>query len=186
MRLLSDGIRNILAMVADMAFRCAQINPHLGVEAAEKTSGVVLIDEIEMQLHPEWQHVIINRLMKAFPLVQFVVTTHSPQIVTTIKGESMPILNSGCIAKPSTSPYGHEAGMALPSVFGVPQRPPINEVMTELGKYFELLRSTSYSEEAAEKIKQSLAKIGYELSSAEEKGAALLVKHFNDTRNAGN
>jgi predicted ATP-binding protein involved in virulence len=184
-RLLSDGIRNIFAMVADMAFRCAQINPHLGGEAAAKTPGVVLVDEIEMHLHPEWQQVILGQLMTAFPLVQLIVTTHSPQIVTTVKGKSIRILNNGGVFAPSVSPYGHEAGMALPSVFDVPQRPPIDEVTSELGRYFELIRSASYSEEAAEEIIDSLTKMGYELSSAEERRAALLLKHFNNSRIVG-
>ncbi len=54
-RLLSDGARNMLAMVADIAFRCTLLNPKLGEAAAIKTSGVVLIDELDLHLHPSWQ-----------------------------------------------------------------------------------------------------------------------------------
>ena len=144
-----------------------------------------MVDEIEMHLHPEWQQVILSELMTAFPLVQLIVTTHSPQIVTTVKGKSIRILNNGGVFAPSSSPYGHEAGMALPSVFNVPQRPPNDEVTSELGRYFELIRSDSYSEKAAEEIIDRLTTMGYELSSDEERRAALLLKHFNNSRIVG-
>lgn len=52
---LSDGLRNAVAMVADIAFRCVKLNPHLRDEAALKTQGIVLIDEVDMFLHPAWQ-----------------------------------------------------------------------------------------------------------------------------------
>jgi predicted ATP-binding protein involved in virulence len=51
---LSDGIKNMLGMVADIAYRCVLLNSHLGASAAEKTEGVVMIDEIEMHLHPHF------------------------------------------------------------------------------------------------------------------------------------
>jgi predicted ATP-binding protein involved in virulence len=81
---LSDGIRSILAMVGDIAYRCIKLNPHLGVEAARQTNGVVLIDEIEMHLHPGWQQMVLGQLQQAFPNVQFIVTTHSPQVLTSV------------------------------------------------------------------------------------------------------
>lgn len=81
---LSDGIRSVLAMVGDIAYRCIKLNPHLGIEAARESKGVVLIDEIEMHLHPSWQQMVLGQLQQAFPKIQFIVTTHSPQVLTSV------------------------------------------------------------------------------------------------------
>jgi predicted ATP-binding protein involved in virulence len=82
--LLSDGIRNMIGMVADIAFRATKLNPQFGFLAAKETPGVVLIDEVDMHLHPEWQQVVLQSLTTAFPALQFIVTTHSPQVLTTV------------------------------------------------------------------------------------------------------
>ena len=63
---LSDGIRGVLAMVGDIAYRCIKLNPHLGLNAAKESSGVVMIDEVDMHLHPAWQQTILGNLIKAF------------------------------------------------------------------------------------------------------------------------
>ena len=81
---LSDGLRNSLALVADIAFRAVQLNPHLGAQAARLAEGIVLIDEVDMHLHPSWQQQILQLLREAFPQLQFIVTTHSPQVLTSV------------------------------------------------------------------------------------------------------
>ena len=90
--MLSDGIRVMIGLVGDIAHRCARLNPHFGADAARLTPGVILIDEVDMHLHPEWQQLVLTVLRDAFPLVQFIVTTHSPQVVTTVKRENIRIL----------------------------------------------------------------------------------------------
>ncbi len=84
-RQLSDGYRLTLAMVADIAFRCVTLNPHLGPAATRETSGVVLVDELDLHLHPRWQRHVVEDLRRAFPRLQFIVTTHSPFIVQSMK-----------------------------------------------------------------------------------------------------
>jgi predicted ATP-binding protein involved in virulence len=81
---LSDGFRNMVAMVADIAVRCATLNPHLAADAALQTPGIVLIDEIDLHLHPRWQRRVVGDLLKAFPKIQFVATTHSPFIIQSL------------------------------------------------------------------------------------------------------
>ncbi len=81
---LSDGYRNIIGMVADIAFRCIKLNPHLGKDVIRETPGVVLIDELDLHLHPNWQRGIVSDLKNAFPKIQFVATTHSPYIVQSL------------------------------------------------------------------------------------------------------
>lgn len=81
---LSDGYRNLIGMVADIAYRCIQLNPHLGREAVTATPGVVLIDELDLHLHPNWQRTVVKDLKTAFPQLQFIATTHSPFIVQSL------------------------------------------------------------------------------------------------------
>lgn len=79
---LSHGQRSVLFMVADLISRLAILNPHL--EDPRTSPGVVIIDEIELHLHPTWQQTIIDSLLKIFPKMQFVITTHSPQVISTV------------------------------------------------------------------------------------------------------
>lgn len=82
---LSDGYRNMVAMVADIAHRASRLNPHHGKDAALRTKGVVLIDEIDLHLHPKWQRRVVADLQRAFPELQFIATTHSPFILQSLK-----------------------------------------------------------------------------------------------------
>jgi len=91
-RQLSDGLRAVIGLVADIAYRCYQLNRHLGVEAATETQGIVLIDEVDMHLHPVWQQKILLQLRSAFPRIQFIVSTHSPQVLSTVSSECIRVL----------------------------------------------------------------------------------------------
>lgn len=86
---LSDGYRNMIGMAADIAYRCIKLNGHLGLKAISETPGIVLIDEFDLHLHPNWQKVVVERFKKTFPKVQFVCTTHSPFIVQSLKAEEL-------------------------------------------------------------------------------------------------
>jgi predicted ATP-binding protein involved in virulence len=83
-RLLSDGYRNMVGMVADIAYRMATLNPQLESEAIKQTEGIVLIDEIDLHLHPNWQRIVVERLLNTFPKVQFVASSHSPFIIQSL------------------------------------------------------------------------------------------------------
>ena len=83
--LLSDGVRNMLGLVADLAHRMAQLNPALGDAVIRETPGVVLIDELDLHLHPSWQRRIVEDLKRTFPEVQFITTTHSPFIIQSLE-----------------------------------------------------------------------------------------------------
>jgi predicted ATP-binding protein involved in virulence len=129
---LSDGVRNMVALVGDLAHRCVRLNPSLGEEAAKKTPGIVLIDEVEMHLHPRWQQLVIGLLRSAFPCVQFVMSTHSPQVLTTVKRESIRILGKdrkGVWRSPTPKEQtkGVESATALNDVMGVNPVPPVDE-----------------------------------------------------------
>lgn len=91
---LSDGYRNLLAIFADIAYRCVTLNPHFGLEANTKTSGVVLIDELDLHLHPAWQQNIVKNLKTTFPNIQFVATTHSPFVIQEMEDNEVYKINS--------------------------------------------------------------------------------------------
>ncbi len=92
--MLSDGQRTLLTMVADIAYRAAVLNSHLGEKAGLETPGIVLIDEIDLHLHPEWQRLIVKQLSTNFPKIQFIVTTHSPIIIQSLKPGEVINLNN--------------------------------------------------------------------------------------------
>lgn len=82
---LSDGYRNMLAIVADITHRAARLNPQFGKDVAKEIYGVVLIDEIDLHLHPKWQRRVVDDLKSAFPKLQFIATTHSPFIIQSMQ-----------------------------------------------------------------------------------------------------
>lgn len=82
---LASGPRIIAGLAIDLASRMARANPHLGAnDLLMQTSGVVLIDEVDLHLHPEWQQMIVPSLRRTFPRIQFIMTTHSPQVISTV------------------------------------------------------------------------------------------------------
>lgn len=81
---LSAGYQSLVWMVFDIAYRMAVLNPFMKDDIA-KASGIVLIDEIDMHLHPKWQWNIINALRNVFPNVQFIAATHSPILFASAK-----------------------------------------------------------------------------------------------------
>ncbi len=83
---LSDGQRNMLALVGDLAVKAVRLNhAQLGENVLQQTPGIVLIDEIDLHLHPTWQRVVLENLRTVFPNLQFIATTHSPFIVQTLR-----------------------------------------------------------------------------------------------------
>ncbi len=88
-RNFSDGYKAIISITADIAYRAIKLNQHLGERAVLDTEGIVLIDEIDMHLHPKWQRHIVEDLKRTFPKIQFIVTTHSPFIVQSLKADEV-------------------------------------------------------------------------------------------------
>jgi predicted ATP-binding protein involved in virulence len=83
---LSDGYRRLINIVTDLAFRCMILNQGVfGAEACKRTSGTVLIDEVDLHLHPSLQSLVLKGLGAAFPQVQWIITTHAPMVMTEIE-----------------------------------------------------------------------------------------------------
>ncbi len=141
---LSDGQKNMLGMVADMAYRAATLNPHLGVEAATKTPGIVLIDELELHLHPAWQRRIAGDLQRAFPRVQFIATTHSPQVLSSVSQDAILVLEDHRLYRPPAPTRGRDTNSLLAEVFGTSVRPA--ETAAELAEITRLLDDHKYDD----------------------------------------
>ena len=138
---LSGGCRIVLALAADLARRMAQGNPHLKDPLGSE--AVVLIDEVDLHLHPEWQQRILKDLTRTFPNTQFIVSTHSPQVLTTVQPHHIVELyrdDDGHITagSPASATYGAEAGDVLSAVMGVSERPH-NDFKTALDQYRRLV-----------------------------------------------
>lgn len=89
---LSAGFQSVLCMAMELAYRAAVLNPEL--KDVKNLEGVVLIDEIEMHLHPAWQWKIVDALKSTFPKVQFIIATHSPIILSSAKDASILLMKS--------------------------------------------------------------------------------------------
>jgi len=135
--LLSHGVRNMLATVGDMAFRCVMLNPHLGENAAIRTSGIVLIDEIDLHLHPAWQRKVVRDMKSTFPEIQFIAATHSPLILSNTEDRVITIENGRSYRAGHT--YGRDVNSLLKQVMGTEERPEI--VQEALTYYFELIET---------------------------------------------
>jgi predicted ATP-binding protein involved in virulence len=133
LRNLSDGQRMLLAMVADIAIKAVTLNAHLlpsdelGPEddplprVLQKTPGVVLIDELDLHLHPSWQRRVAADLKRSFPSIQFVCTTHSPQIIGELPREQIRIITDEMAYSPGHS-FGVDSSRILEEIMGTTQR----------------------------------------------------------------
>jgi len=172
---LSDGEKGLLAMVGDLARRLAIANPGLpdplqgeivfgsggssivsnpGLPDPLQGEGVVLIDEIELHLHPEWQRRIIPSLTQTFPNCQFIITTHSPQILGEIKNGIVYRLSSspkGIVAEKMQT-YGRDSNQILEDIMDVSERSPTFK--NDLRRLFRLIEDGKLDE--AKRLQQEL------------------------------
>jgi predicted ATP-binding protein involved in virulence len=108
----------MLALVADIAFKAALLNPHLGERVLEETPGVVFIDELDLHIHPSWQRRLVTDLKKVFPSLQFFATTHSPQIVGETPPEQIILLHrDGTWSRPRQT-IGLSSNQVLEHIMG--------------------------------------------------------------------
>ena len=156
---LSGGYRIMVTLVADLAWRMAHGNPHL--EDPLQSEAIVLIDEIELHLHPLWQQRVLTDLMRTFPNTQFIVTTHSPQILSTISPRHIVRLarEAGDIVAgttPNPTTFGAKAGYVLDTVMGVNERPSGNEFVELLNQYWTLILEGNGESEDAKGLRRRL------------------------------
>ena len=132
-RQLSDGERGILALVLDLTRRLAQANPDL-TDPASEAEAVVLIDELDLHLHPKWQRQIVHNLTKAFPHCQFIATTHSPQIIGEVPHERIQIISDDEVYSPTHS-FGVDSSRVLEEIMDAdPRATEVKELLLKVSQ----------------------------------------------------
>lgn len=129
---LSDGEKIYLALIGDLCRKLVLANPSL--EDPLQGGGIVLIDEVDLHLHPKWQGEVANNLMDVFPNVQFIITTHSPQVVNRVPTECLRVLNNGEVANADYG-YGLPTEVVLKDIMGVENEQPKEVEETISGFY---------------------------------------------------
>ncbi len=150
---LSDGEKCLLALAGDLARRLAIANPNPDCNPLEG-SGVVLIDEIELHLHPKWQRAIIPNLKKTFPNCQFIITTHSPQVISDLKWVHLLRSTSEGIAIDRVPSFGKDSNRILETLMETPERP--QEIKDDIDRLFQLIDDEKFDQ--ARDLRQQLAK----------------------------
>jgi len=154
---LSDGEKNMIAMVGDIARRLSMANPNL--DNPLEGDGIVMIDEVDLHLHPNWQQRILISLEEAFPNIQFIITTHSPQVLTTVKPESIQGLvykNDNLKIKKFDFSLGAKSHELLNEILGVNERPQNIKIVQKLKNYLKLIDENLYHTEEAKLLREEL------------------------------
>ncbi|MFZ1343461.1 AAA family ATPase [Thiothrix eikelboomii] len=163
--LLSDGVRAMISLTADLAWRCTKLNPQFGRDASVKSPGIVMIDEVDMHLHPQWQQRVIASLRRAFPNIQLIVTTHSPQVLSTVHRENIRLLGTNeagqmTVSEPLADSYGEPSNDVLQAIMHVDPQPPVPE-KAQLERLTELVDQGLSDDTEAQRLlaalKQSLS-----------------------------
>ena len=167
MKHLSDGYKNTLSMIADIAYRMAVLNPWLLKDVLTKTPGVVLIDEIDLHLHPLWQQRMISDLRSIFPKVQFIVSTHAPIVISSVKKENLLVLQDLQADNPMIETYGKDANAILLSVMGADERP--TAVKQKFSQFYDAMAKEEYdtAETILQDIKTTIGENDPELNAAQ-------------------
>lgn len=140
---LSAGQRMMLAMVADIAIKAVTLNAYLlgpghpgsrdPMHLLRESPGVVLIDELDVHLHPIWQRRVATDLKRCFPAIQFVCTSHSPQVIGEVSREEVRLLRTESVERPSVA-LGADTNWLLENEMGARAR---NEQATALIRQVE-------------------------------------------------
>jgi hypothetical protein len=156
---LSDGERGLIALVFDLTRRLAVANPNLETPMAEG-EALVLIDEVELHLHPKWQRDVLPRLLNTFKNCQFVVTTHSPQVIGEVKADClrfMEYVDGKVNVMIPAEAFGVDSNRILQEFMGAPVRN--RQVEGELKVLFELIDQERF-EDARAAIVELESKLG--------------------------
>jgi predicted ATP-binding protein involved in virulence len=156
---LSDGEKCLIAMVGDLARRMAIANPERSDPL--EGEGIILIDEIDLHLHPKWQRMIVPRLLEVFPKCQFIISTHSPNVITHVQPDSLYLLkqtDSGIVAERPAESYGKNVDRILEDLMGLETTRP-DRVSSSLHDIYDEINQGQIAD-ARQKIAEMKAEIG--------------------------
>ena len=153
-RQLSDGERNVLALILDLSRRLVLANDETDDPLSE-SKALVIIDELDLHLHPNWQRTIVDRLTETFPSCQFIATTHSPLIFGEVKPERIILIDNGTANRPSQS-LGMDTNWILRHLMGVTERE--TDTKQELDRIEKLIEDENYdaATEAIESLRSTV------------------------------
>lgn len=147
---LSQGEKSMMALVGDIARRLAMMNPNWSNPL--EGDGIVLIDEVDLHLHPKWQRRLIHQLTETFPNCQFVLTTHSPLVISDTKDILCYVLDDGELEE-KNGLYGLDANQVLISVMNTDVRN--SDVQKRLDRLLDLVQENQLK--AAKSLYQELS-----------------------------
>jgi predicted ATP-binding protein involved in virulence len=161
--LLSDGTRTMISLIADLAFRCVCLNGLSTLDSPLNSPGIVMIDEIDLHLHPRWQQQVLHSLRQAFPKIQFIVTTHSPQVLSTVDRTAIRLLSQAndddLLTMHSETPHLQTQGVSssdiLAQVMGVDPVPD-EDAAHWLSEYKALIQQNQQEAELTQSLRQQL------------------------------
>jgi len=182
---LSQGYQSMLALGMDFSRRMALANSHMSYDntmdfphvqwfmenfwehdpeslipdfqsVVNMAPAIMLVDEIDLHLHPSWQQRVLTDLIRAFPCTQFIVTTHSPQVLTTVPSECIRILEDGKIYSAPPGTEGAESSRVLKRVLKVDVRPPSSGATKELREYLDLVDQDQWDSPRAKELRVKL------------------------------
>lgn len=162
---MSDGFKAIICIVAEIAYRCIELNGFLGVDAVSKTPGIVVIDELDLYLHPRWQRHILSDLQNAFPNIQFIVSSHSPFIIQSVENRNIITLDGKKGVAEANMRSIEEITM---SEMDMDTRRSVkyDRMVEKAEEYYQLVKSGQGDSVAAVEVKRQLDEIEEEFSDA--------------------
>jgi predicted ATP-binding protein involved in virulence len=153
---LSDGYQVMLGVVMDFALRLAVANPPQNEQDDPlQSKAILMIDEVDLHLHPLWQQRVIPDLRRTFPNTQLILTTHSPQVATTVPAKSLRILKDGVLHEAPAGTEGAEAERLLEDVFLVNPRPDL-PMSRKLNRYLHLVDAKEWDSDEAIELRSEL------------------------------
>ena len=123
----------MLVLILDIARRLAQANPNLE-DPVRDAEAVILIDEIDLHLHPQWQRKIVGDLTRTFPNCQFIATTHSPQVIGEVNHEQIQMIDGDDVFVPPHS-FGVDSSRVLEELMSTkPRNAGVEDKLTKIAK----------------------------------------------------
>jgi len=152
---LSSGEKMMLMLIVDIARRLSIANPSLDNPLLGE--GIILIDEIDLHLHPQWQRDIVPAITQTFPNCQFIMTTHSPQVLSKVKKESVRLIEDNAIIYNIPNTYGRDSNSILGDIFNTLERP--KHIKMKIDECFKNIDEESF-EIAKKQLDELIAILG--------------------------
>ncbi|MDE6485929.1 MAG: AAA family ATPase [Muribaculaceae bacterium] len=160
--MMSAGFKAMINIVAEIAHRCVELNGFLGINAVEKTPGIIMIDEVDLYLHPHWQQHVLTDLQDAFPMMQFIVTTHSPFIVQSVDSRNIISLDSNVMPISPSNRGIEEIAAAEMGMQGMQRSEKYIQKFKLATEYFKLVKAGKAGEVETEQVKTRLDELEME------------------------